>query len=59
MKSEEEINALRECHVEEFGSYARSYVGSVLVGDDAQAARFLLVLSRLQGMIDAYRVVLE
>lgn len=59
MKSEEEINALRECNVEEFGSYARSYARLVLIGDDAQAARFLLALSRLQGMIDAYRVVLE
>lgn len=59
MKSEEEIKALRECYLEEFGSYSRSYAKAVLVGDDDQAARFLLALSRIQGIIDACRVVLE
>ena len=59
MKSEEEIKALRECHLEEFGSYSRSYVNAVLAGEDDQAARFLITLSRIQGIIDAYRVVLE
>jgi hypothetical protein len=59
MKSEEEIKALRECHLEEFGSYSRSYASAVLAGDDDQAACFLISLSRIKGMIDAYRVVLE
>ena len=59
MKSEEEIKALRECYIEESGSYSRSYAKAVLAGDDDQAARFLLTLSRIQGMIDACRVVLE
>lgn len=59
MKSEEEIKALRKRRLEEFGFYSRSYAKAVLVGDDDQAARFLLTLSLIKGMIDAYRVVLE
>ena len=58
MKSEEDIKALRECHLEEFGSYSRSYASAVLAGEDDQAARFLITLSRIEGMIEAYRVVL-
>jgi len=59
MRSEEEIKALRECHLEEFSSYSRFYVNAVLAGEDDQAARFLISLSRINGMIEAYRVVLE
>lgn len=59
MRSEEEIKALRVYRIEEFSSYSRSYVNAVLAGEDDQAARFLITLSRIEGMIEAYRVVLE